>query len=108
MPENVKLKPEQLSQALEKISSEVMAVAQTAEGDNVALLALLRLLEQLHREICEGVFQDALPDNRQSLYALLKDIETKGGWPYIYRLKLQSFLVNLAAEADQGAHEDDQ
>jgi hypothetical protein len=44
------------------------------------------------------MFQVSLPDNRQALYALLKDIESQGGWPYIERMKLQSLLANLQAE----------
>jgi hypothetical protein len=41
------------------------------------------------------LFQASLPDNRQALYALLKDIEESGGWPYVERLKLRSLLSNL-------------
>ena len=71
------------------------ALTSTAAGLVVALLALLRLLEQRHRDICETLFYDALPDNRQTLYALLRDIEVNGGWPYIQRMKLQALLANL-------------
>lgn len=70
-------------------------------GDTIALLALLRQLEQLHREIRDGIFQESLPDNRQKLYSLLKDIESEGGWPYIERMKLQSFLMNLLQETTE-------
>ena len=52
-------------------------------------------LEQLHHEIQQGYFQSALPDSRQSLYALLRDIEENGGWPYIQRWKLQELFANL-------------
>jgi hypothetical protein len=62
------------------------------------LLALLRTLERLHQEIRDSFFQDALPDNRQALYNLLRDIETSGGWPYIHRMKLQSLLKQLSTE----------
>jgi hypothetical protein len=51
---------------------------------------MLRLLEQLHREIVEGTFRQALPSNRQGLYRLLRDMETQGGWPYIPRLRLKT------------------
>jgi hypothetical protein len=40
-----------------------------------------------------------LPDNRQALYSLLRDIEAEGGWPYIERMRLQAFLTNLEQEA---------
>jgi hypothetical protein len=72
--------------------------AQDCQGNNLELLALLRLLEALHQEVRDGLFQDSLPDNRQALYALLKDIENNGGWPHIYRMRLQHFLSNLLPE----------
>jgi hypothetical protein len=86
---------------LEAIATAVRALAQSCQGDSLALVALLRRLEELHREIRDGFFQASLPNNRQALYTLLKDIEAEGGWPYIERMKLQSFLANLAAEAVQ-------
>ena len=89
---------------LQAIATAVRALAQGSQGDSLALVALLRQLEELHREIRDGFFQASLPDNRQALYALLKDIEAEGGWPYIERMKLQSFLAKLTAPAsDTGA-----
>ena len=90
----------QLSTKLQAIATAVRALAQGSQEDSLALLALLRCLEELHREIRDGLFQASLPDNRQALYNLLKDIETEGGWPYIERMKLQSFLANLPAELE--------
>ena len=87
-----------LSTELQAIATAVRALAQSCQGDSLALVALLRRLEELHREIRDGLFQASLPDNRQALYKLLKDIETEGGWPYIERMKLQSLLTNLSAE----------
>ncbi|MEP0868404.1 hypothetical protein NDA01_01155 [Trichocoleus desertorum AS-A10] len=80
------------------IAQVVRTSAQSHEGDCLTLLALLRLLESLHREISDSFFQDSLPTNRQALYALLRDIEAEGGWPYIHRMKLQGLLVNLPPE----------
>ncbi|OLP19634.1 hypothetical protein BST81_04875 [Leptolyngbya sp. 'hensonii'] len=68
------------------------------QGDCLALLALLRALENLHREIRDTLFQESLPSDRQSLYTLLRNIEAEGGWPYVYRPKLQVFLANLPVE----------
>ncbi len=92
----------------EKFYSQMQAIADAihdaeavCQGDILALLALLRQLEKLHREIRDGAFQENLPNNRQALYALLKDIESEGGWPYIERMKLQSFLKNLPLEPDE-------
>jgi hypothetical protein len=87
-----------LSQQLQAISTTVQDAAQTCEGDVIALLGLLRHLEKLHKEIRDGVFQENLPDNRQRLYSLLKDIESEGGWPYIARMRIQTLLVNLSEE----------
>jgi len=88
----------QFSAELLAIAAAVRDLALGCQGDSIALVALLRHLEELHREIRDGELQAALPNNRQALYALLKDIETAGGWPYIERMKLQSFLANLPVE----------
>jgi len=87
-----------LSCQLQAISSAVKDVAQNCEGDVIALLALLRHLEMLHKEIRDGVFQENLPTNRQRLYSLLRDIESEGGWPYIGRMRVQALLANLSEE----------
>jgi hypothetical protein len=95
------LESEKLASQLETIATRVNDVAQSFQGDSIALLALLRQLEQLHREIRDGYFQETLPDNRQQLYSLLKDIESEGGWPYIERMKLQAFLAKLLQDATE-------
>lgn len=95
----------ELSQQLQAIAAEIRSLAQSHQGDSLALLALLRALEQTHREIRENLFQAALPDSRQRLYALLKDIEEEGGWPYIERMTVRSLQQNLQ---ERGAcHPDD-
>ncbi len=96
MSSNVNFESE--SPEFEQIATSIKKLSVASEGDSVELLSLLRLLESLHREICEGLFQESLPDNRQALYALLRDIEAKGGWPYIRRMGLQSLLVNLCPD----------
>ncbi|MEO1521861.1 MAG: hypothetical protein AAFU78_13950 [Cyanobacteria bacterium J06633_2] len=73
----------------------INTIAQHHEGDNIALLTLLRTLETAHREICDSFFQDALPKNRQQLYSFLREIEAEGGWPYIPRMKMRSLLRNI-------------
>lgn len=80
---------------LQSMSEAVRNLASSCEGDNLALLSLLRTLEGLHQEIRESLFQASLPDSRQALYSLLKDIEASGGWPYIHRMKLRSLLANF-------------
>ncbi|MFQ4137089.1 hypothetical protein PGN35_012300 [Nodosilinea sp. PGN35] len=84
-----------LPQDLNQLSHLIDQAALDRKGSSTELLALLRLLERCHRDICETLFYDALPDNRQHLYALLRDIEINGGWPYIQRMKLQALLANL-------------
>ncbi|AFZ26359.1 hypothetical protein Cylst_4261 [Cylindrospermum stagnale PCC 7417] len=90
-----------LSCKLQAIATATDDATKACQGDVMALLALLRQLEQLHREIRDGLFQESLPDNRQKLYSLLKDIESEGGWPYIERMRLQSFLVKLLQDATE-------
>lgn len=98
MDDNTQVVPN-LQADFEAIAQVVRASAQSYEGDCLTLLALLRLLESLHREISDTFFQASLPTNRQALYALLRDIEAEGGWPYIHRMKLQALLANLPPES---------
>ena len=63
-----------------------------------ALLGLLRRLEQLHRQIQDGPFRASLPEDRNQLFALLAEMERSGGWPYIPRLQLRTFLDLLQRE----------
>lgn len=80
---------------LEPVLNHILQMAQACDRDCAKLLTILRGLEAVHREIREDLFQPALPDNRQALYALLRDVEAEGGWPYINRMKLQDFLKRL-------------
>jgi hypothetical protein len=93
-----------LIQSLADINDRIHEIAVLNREDPIALLQLLRTLEQLHREIQQNYFQPALPDSRQALYALLRDIEENGGWPYVQRWKLQALFANLPeTEAERGA-----
>ncbi|NEO27252.1 MAG: hypothetical protein F6K03_10230 [Kamptonema sp. SIO4C4] len=87
------------SQSLEHdLTTLLEAIYQTAhkyEGNSEALLALLRQLEQVHRQIREELFAPSLPNNRRELAYLIRQIEEKGGWPYIERMRLRSLLVHL-------------
>ncbi len=99
MKSSIDFETEQWQSELQAVATVIRTLAQGKQGDNLALLALLRQLEELHREIRDGIFQASLPDSRQALYMLLKDIQSEGGWPYIQRMKLQAFLAKLPAEA---------
>ncbi|MGB7444241.1 MAG: hypothetical protein WA919_24505 [Coleofasciculaceae cyanobacterium] len=85
----------QLPVRMRAITDDILSLADSNKEDSLALLALLRALEQVHREIRENLFQASLPSNRQALHALLRDLEESGGWPYIARMKLRSLLSHL-------------
>ena len=70
---------------VEQLSSEL-------SGQPEALLALLRRIEALHRTIQDGPFRACLPEDRNRLFELLAEMERSGGWPYIPRLQLRTFL----------------
>ncbi len=96
------------SDDLNKLVQTVQTAAQRREGDCLALLELLRKLERLHYDIRDTLFSEALPNNRQRLYRLLRDIEQEGGWPYIQRMQLLSLIENLEkAEQASGYAEDE-
>jgi hypothetical protein len=79
------------------------ALAQELHDQPEALLALLRRLEHLHRQIQDGPFRASLPENRNQLFALLEEMERSGGWPYIPRLQLRTFLDLLQREGQESA-----
>ena len=95
--------PDPLPEDLAAIATQIQAAAQARQSDVLELLELLRVLEDLHRDIRETFFQDALPDNRQALYGLLKDIELSGGWPYINRMRLKTLMDQLVAGESETA-----
>jgi hypothetical protein len=84
-----------LESLLEKPGDEFWNLAQNYQQDRLFLLSLLRYLEQLHRKIRTDLFESSLPQTRNDLYQLVKDIDEKGGWPYIERMKIQELLRNL-------------
>jgi hypothetical protein len=89
-----------LATDLAALSAQIQAIVGDVQTDSLSLLALLRLLEQQHRMICEAYFQPSLPNTRQDLYTLLRDIEAEGGWPHIPRMKIQALMQEfLLAEA---------
>ncbi len=92
---------EQADSELQIALATIWKIAQESKGQTLELLEILRSIENLHNRLRDTLFQDSLPDNRQALYVLLKDIEAKGGWPYIYRIKLQDLLSNLESKSSE-------
>jgi hypothetical protein len=86
---------QKLTEEAERMRTLILETAEAYQGDCLALLTLLRILEKLHWQIREKLFHPALPNTRNELYQLLRDIEEKGGWPYIERMKLRSLLMQL-------------
>jgi hypothetical protein len=87
-----------MESAIEEALKILWTAAQESNHNPLKLLEILRKLESLHQEIRDTLFQQSLPDNRQALYILLKDIEANGGWPYIYRTKLSELVSRLSPE----------
>ena len=81
--------------ALQEIFSKTWSIAENKKHDTLFLLSILRNLELLHRKIRTEMFEPSLPETRNNLYQLVKDIDEKGGWPYIERMKLQDLLRHL-------------
>ena len=79
---------QRLQQALDAITT----LATELQEQPADLLALLRQLEQLHRTIQDGPFRSSLPADRGELFTLLQSMEKSGGWPYIPRLQLRTFM----------------
>lgn len=83
--------------SLESLSSEL-------DGQPAALLELLRQLEQLHRTLQDGPFRSSLPADRNALFNLLQQMERSGGWPYIPRLQLRTFMDLLQRDRPSDDH----
>ena len=80
---------------LKDTARDICALADEHQQDGLMLLALLRDLEQIHRRIRVDYFESSLPQTRHDLYQFVRDIEEKGGWPYIERMRLKHLLKNL-------------
>lgn len=87
--------PSALASQLTALENQILSLAQAQASDCLELLALLRLLNQLHQQIRDEFFYPALPDNRHGLAQVLRNIEETGGWPSIERVRLQTLLANL-------------
>ena len=80
---------------LQRWRTEGAGLSAQAGNDPEQLLVVLRQLEQLHRDLQDGPFRNSLPSDRHQLYKLLQAMEQNGGWPYIPRLQLKTFMELL-------------
>ncbi|NJO85844.1 MAG: hypothetical protein HC818_03800 [Synechococcaceae cyanobacterium RM1_1_27] len=85
---------------LTQLQTTIMTVAVPRQQDCLALLQMLRLLEECHRDIRDRLFLNSLPSSRHELYTLLQDLEEMGDWPQIPRTRIDTFLELLKAEVD--------
>ncbi len=89
--------------SLEEIVTRVNIASTQCNNDPQRLLELLRTLEALHSDIRVNLLEPSLPNSRNDLYELLRDIDETGGWPYITRMKLRAFLQNLPPEVENSS-----
>jgi hypothetical protein len=80
---------------LDAISARLWQIAQDQQSDAASLLQIIRVIEVIHKRIRDDLFQPALPTSRHELFNLLRDIETNGGWPHIYRMKINEICRYL-------------
>jgi hypothetical protein len=80
---------------MQEAAKDICALAAENQGDSLFLLSLLRDLEKIHRHVRVDFFERALPHTRNDLYQFVRDIEEKGGWPYIERMRLKDLLQNI-------------
>ncbi|MBM5797414.1 MAG: hypothetical protein FJ050_00885 [Cyanobacteria bacterium M_surface_7_m2_040] len=103
-PSNASSLSSQQQLRLDAVLKELQALSAELDGQPAALLALLRQLEQLHRTLQDGPFRNNLPADRSALFALLRTMEESGGWPYIPRLQLRTFMDLLQRDRPDDDH----
>ncbi|MFM8936557.1 MAG: hypothetical protein ACKOE9_06235 [Vulcanococcus sp.] len=87
---------------LSAVLEDLQSLAAEVETQPDHLLVLLRRIEGLHRTIQDGPFRASLPADRGALFTLLQSMEKSGGWPYIPRLQLRTFM-DLLQSGEAGA-----
>ena len=97
------LTPDQ-NQRLQQALQGIEQLADELNGQPAALLEVLRQLEQLHRTMQDGAFRSSLPADRNALFNLLQRMERSGGWPYIPRLQLRTFMDLLQRDFPSDDH----
>ncbi len=90
---------------LKDTGDSIYALAQKHREDSLFLLSLLRDLEEIHRQIRVNFFEKGLPKTRNDLYQFVRDIEEKGGWPYIERMRLKDLLKNMEQQPSKSEND---
>ncbi len=83
---------------LADVYKTLIELAKERQDDCIGLLELLRFLETLHGQIRDNYYVSSLPENRGELYALLKEMEDRDGWPLLPRTETRSILRRLEVE----------
>jgi hypothetical protein len=99
---DMSLTPAQQTSLSNQLQS-LQQLTQELNGNPEALLEVLRQIEQLHRTVQDGAFRGSLPADRSQLFGLLQNMERSGGWPYIPRLQLRTFMDLLQLDDDPEA-----
>ena len=97
----------ELKKELQPLVQGIRNLAEASKEDLFVVLAILRELESLHRDIRTEMFEPNLPDTRHRLYLLIRHLEEIGGWPYIERMKLHKLCQALLVEAVQENKQED-
>ena len=92
--------PPQAGPDVQEHLDALLRIAEARAQEPEALLDLLRRIEHLHRSIQDGPFRSSLPSDRNGLFTLLSEMESSGGWPYIPRLQLRTFMDLLSPEPE--------
>lgn len=95
-----------LDSVLRDTAKSLLTLAERHRDDSLLLLSLLRDLEKIHRQIRVEFFENGLPKTRNDLYHFVREIEEKGGWPYIERMRLKDLLRDLSQEPESKPEED--
>jgi hypothetical protein len=85
---------------MDEVYKSLMDSAKDRQGNCADLLELLRFLETVHGQIRDNYYVSSLPQNRGELYALLKEMEERDGWPFLPRTETRSLLRWLDSARD--------
>ncbi|WP_287128474.1 hypothetical protein [Candidatus Cyanaurora vandensis] len=77
------------------LKQQISRLATQRAGDLPALRELLYCLEEAFVLVRDGVYMNALPDNRHDLFEVLQEMEDNQSWPILPRVQVQHLLAHL-------------